>query len=111
MSNINRLNHVNIYKNCLEASDNFNNTESNIPIDHSMNLMPMENYNNTSHMLQSDKKHTVVVLIDDPEQQRQMMMEQELEDNEKLEMLRQQTASNTYQNLTTVTVLNLEPGF
>ncbi len=60
-------------------------------------------------MQQPEKKHTVVVLVDDPEQQRQMMLEQEMEDNQKLELLRQQTiVSNTYQNLTTVTVLNLE---
>ena len=106
----------------METSKAFNgSTNEGIPVNHSTiyltdpasDKLTPEAYTNGVEMIQQpENKHTVVVLVDDPEQQRQMMLEQEMEDNQKLSILReeqQQTVvSNTYQNLTTVTVLNLE---
>lgn len=110
----------------METSQAFNgSTGESIPMNHSTiyltdpvsDKLPPEAYTNGVEMIQQqqqpENKHTVVVLVDDPEQQRQMMLEQEMEDNQKLAILRQQqqqqtVVPNTYQNLTTVTVLNLE---
>lgn len=110
----------------METSQAFNGSiDKSIPMNHSTiyltdpasNKLPPEAYTNGVEMIQQpENKHTVVVLVDDPEQQRQMMLEQEMEDNQKLAILRQQqqqqqqqtVVPNTYQNLTTVTVLNLE---
>lgn len=122
---------INLNQSCMGAPQSFNArnsdesttmNQSSIYLNDSLyvkqqsNLIPPDAYSGVEmiqqHQQQTENKHTVVVLVDDPEQQRQMMLEQEMEDNQKLAILSEQqqqaSVSNTYQNLTTVTVLNLE---